>query len=404
MNSTSIFAQSSTKTRSTHLQSLKNRRKLWLKVHLWLGLGLGLFLAIFGLTGSVLVFWQELDRALNPQLFRSQSVTGTARRTIDEIVTAAINEAPKGWQSLYYEEPVDENENVLVFFHYDQPNQQTIDAESFNVAVNPYSAQVMGHRVFYHAWNPLKHCFIGFIFKLHYAMLLGSTGVLVVGAMAVLLFVSVLSGFIVWWPLTGKWRRALTIKPRASIERFNHDLHQTTGFYSAIVVIALLVSGVYFNLPEQFRWLVNCVSSVTEEPAFTVQQPFLLKDWQSLSLRAQAEAGGGKPHYFTFTGSRLERFTACYRDVIELVGYGITDRCLVFNRDNGQLMQIIDPAHGSAGDVFLQWQWPLHSGKAFGWPGRILVFITGLVCPLLFITGLVRWLQKRSVKQIHAKL
>jgi len=27
--------------------------------------------------------------------------------------------------------------------------------------------------------------------------------------------------------------------------------------------------------------------------------------------------------------------------------------------------------------------------------GRILVFITGLACPVLFVTGVIRWLQKR---------
>ncbi|MFZ2452500.1 MAG: PepSY-associated TM helix domain-containing protein [Methylovulum miyakonense] len=42
---------------------------------------------------------------------------------------------------------------------------------------------------------------------------------------------------------------------------------------------------------------------------------------------------------------------------------------------------------------------PLHSGKAFGWTGRILVFLSGLACPLLFVTGFIRWQQKRRAKQ-----
>lgn len=50
-------------------------------------------------------------------------------------------------------------------------------------------------------------------------------------------------------------------------------------------------------------------------------------------------------------------------------------------------------------DVFLQWQWPLHSGRVFGWTGRILVFISGLLCMLLYVTGVIRWLQKRKAKK-----
>jgi uncharacterized iron-regulated membrane protein len=62
-----------------------------------------------------------------------------------------------------------------------------------------------------------------------------------------------------------------------------------------------------------------------------------------------------------------------------------------------------DPAHGSGGDVFIQWQWPLHSGQAFGWTGRILVFVFGLICPLLFATGVIRWLQKRRAKRLKPR-
>ncbi len=41
--------------------SLKQRRKFWLDIHLWLGLSLGFFMAIFGLTGSILVFHAEIN-------------------------------------------------------------------------------------------------------------------------------------------------------------------------------------------------------------------------------------------------------------------------------------------------------------------------------------------------------
>ncbi len=41
-------------------------RKLWLKLHLGLGLVAGLVLAIAGLTGSLLAFYLEIDAWLNP--------------------------------------------------------------------------------------------------------------------------------------------------------------------------------------------------------------------------------------------------------------------------------------------------------------------------------------------------
>ncbi|MDD4905300.1 MAG: PepSY-associated TM helix domain-containing protein [Methylobacter tundripaludum] len=57
-------------------------------------------------------------------------------------------------------------------------------------------------------------------------------------------------------------------------------------------------------------------------------------------------------------------------------------------------MKVQDPSTRSiAGQTFVEWQWPLHSDRAFGWTGRILVFLTGLI----------RWLQKRKTNKLKNK-
>jgi len=55
-------------------------RRTWLRramfqVHLWTGVGIGLYAAIIGLTGSALVFRTEIESALAPQIFRPGPVT-----------------------------------------------------------------------------------------------------------------------------------------------------------------------------------------------------------------------------------------------------------------------------------------------------------------------------------------
>ncbi|WP_426994252.1 PepSY-associated TM helix domain-containing protein [Methylomonas sp. CM2] len=388
--------------RTARLEGLKARRKLWLKVHLWLGLSLGLFLALIGLTGSVLVFWQEIDRALNPALYVSARAGGD-HQSLDSIFAAAERVAPPAWESAWADAPTAANGNYVFGFYYPSGSQSPESAQSLNIAIDPYTAEPAGRRVFYHASNPLKHSLMGFFFKLHYALLLGDTGVTVVGIFGVLFLVSVLSGLILWWPLTGKWRRVLTIKRRASRERFNHDLHQSAGFYSLAVMLALLVSGIYFNLPEQFRWLVGQFSELSPEPPMPAHaSPGQAGALDRAIERARRDFPGGVAQYYTWEGGTHRRFQACYRDVESLRYKVVNDRCLVFDPASGELLQVQDAEHGSAGDVFMLWQWPLHSGRVFGWTGRILVFVTGLLCPLLFATGLIRWLQKR--KSAKAKL
>ena len=93
-------------------------------------------------------------------------------------------------------------------------------------------------------------------------------------------------------------------------------------------------------------------------------------------------------------------YTVCKDDVQE-PGSLIHRRCVVIDQYSGKILDVDDPSIGTAGEVFTHWQWPLHSGQAFGWTGRILVFLSGLACPVLFVTGIIRWLQKRKAKQIH---
>ena len=43
-------------------------RRAFLTLHQWIGLAAGLFLIVIGVSGSALVFENEIDRALNPAL------------------------------------------------------------------------------------------------------------------------------------------------------------------------------------------------------------------------------------------------------------------------------------------------------------------------------------------------
>jgi uncharacterized iron-regulated membrane protein len=390
-------------TKQNRLIRLKTRRKLWLNVHLWLGLGFGLFLAVIGLTGSVLVFWHEIDAAINPSLYEATPSKNQNQKPIDDIITVAKQAAPKGWNSIWLDAP-QKNGNYVFGFYYPEASLPPEQVESLNIAVSPHTAEVVGRRVFYHAWNPLKHSFVGFFFKLHYAMFLGETGVIIVGVLSVLFLISVMTGLILWWPLTGNWKRVLTIKRRASSERFNHDLHQNAGFYSLIMLLALLMSGMCFNLPDQFRWLVESFSKLTPD---VQAQAIVLPDKTSKPIettlaKAQALYPNGKPHYYSFCSGENSTITACFKEIPSLRSKVLDMGCVVIDPQNSAILQIKDPAHGSAGDVFMQWQWPLHSGLAFGWTGRILVFISGLLCPVLFVTGVIRWLQKRKAKVRHS--
>jgi uncharacterized iron-regulated membrane protein len=390
---------SSQNSRKTRLDRLKKRRRIWLKVHLYLGLSAGAILVIIGLTGSLLAFWQPLEAWLNPQWLRVEvPATGeNGRLSLSEIVAAADAAAPPGaHRHEAYFPSVPER---AFWFFYTGPEIAPGKADMLNVFVDPYTGRVTGTRVWYHADNPLKHCFMGFVFKLHYALLAGTTGEVIVGILGIILTVSVLTGLIVWWPLTGKWYRALTIKPRASVERFNHDLHQTFGIYSTPVLLALFISGIYFSLPDPFIWLVKRFSPVSlprdfmSDPA-AGRTPISPDEALARVLRICPDE---QPYWFSVPDT--ERGIYLFTLNQPVAGWFSGRHQLALDQYSGEILGDLSPSSGRAGQILVQWQWSLHSGHALNTPGQILISFVGLACPVLFATGFIRWRQKCQVKK-----
>jgi uncharacterized iron-regulated membrane protein len=77
---------------------------------------------------------------------------------------------------------------------------------------------------------------------------------------------------------------------------------------------------------------------------------------------------------------------------------GVGPARLYFDGQDGRTLGERVPWTGTAADIFVQAQFPLHSGRILGLPGRILISIMGLVVAALSVTGVVIWLRKRRAR------
>jgi uncharacterized iron-regulated membrane protein len=394
----SIIAQHATNPR---LSRLKTRRKHWLAVHLWLGLSLGFLLSIYGVTGSILVFHEEIDEWLNSGLLTvTAPEPAAAYRPLAEIFEAGRKAMP----AVFATYP--RNAEAAFKLRYIVAAADGA-AETWQVAVDPYTAKVTGKRLQARSDSLIPKTFIDFMFKLHYALLIPSQDVstVVVGLSGALLIISVLTGVIVWWPLTGRWRQALTVKCKASAERLHYDLHKTAGFYTALVMVPVLFSGVYMVLPHNVVPVLELFSPVTyrywfhSTPPTSNAQAIGMDEAVAIALQRYPT---GRPHFIYGAPTPTKAYTVC-QDGVDAPGSLLQRRCLVIDRYSGKILDADDPTTGTAGEVFTHWQWPLHSGRAFGMTGRILVFLTGLACPLIFVTGVIRWQQKRQAKKLKPR-
>ncbi|PWB82827.1 MAG: hypothetical protein C3F11_09850, partial [Methylocystaceae bacterium] len=59
-----------------------------------------------------------------------------------------------------------------------------------------------------------------------------------------------------------------------------------------------------------------------------------------------------------------------------------------------EILQVPNPRDFIPGERFLEWQFPLHTGEAFGDAGRAFICIFGFVPALLFVAGALPWRRK----------
>lgn len=356
-------------------------RRLVLQVHLWLGLVAGALLALVSLTGSLLVFHYEIDAALNPdwmaapadgEVIGPSSALAAARAAAGDI---AVLHLPRPDRPVYVAEAPGEHRNAELF----------IDAGT---------GAIRGRR------DP-DASVMGVVYDLHNALLLGDNGELTVGFVGVAALVSLATGLYLWWPRKRKFRQALTLKRRAGPVRRNYDWHRVLGAWSLPILVVLFFSGVYLAFPNTVSGLVGTITPLTPfSPPPASGEPAGRND-----IGADGALAAARSHWPEAAARSI------YPPVGGLDAWLITlqrpgdprlyaaSSGVAVHRYTGEIVSTLDPQHGTVGDAVINWQYPLHTGEAFGLAGRVAVLLFGLLPPLMLVTGYRIWRAKATPRR-----
>ncbi len=278
-----------------------------------------------------------------------------------------------------------------------RPTSARPEGEAWVTLVDPRTARVTGEHRDDHNCAPGGGSFMSLMLQVHTALLLGPHGVHVVGAVAVLALLSVVSGLWLWWPPTGRLRHALAFKWNGSRARRLYDLHKHAGFCSACALIVLLGTGLYLTWPKPIEAAVSLVSPFAAWPGDVRSEPAAGRAPLSLSQAVAAADlvfSDGQIMGVSLPAGPADTYCVRRRAPGE-VTRAYTHRQVWIDQYSGGVRAVTDPRTYNAGTKFLEWQYPVHSGEAFGLVGELAVFAAGLVPALLFVTGIIRWRAKR---------
>jgi uncharacterized iron-regulated membrane protein len=368
-------------------------RKPWLKIHLYLALAVGLWFALLGVTGSLNVFYIEIDEWLN-----RETLTAAPRgeyQSLNSIMDAVRSVHPTRQDSWQLNMPRHERGMLTAWYHKPKETEHMFFGP-LAVSVNPYTAEIVANRF----WGD---DIATWIYELHADLWLGKLGFQLVGIVGCLMIISLATGLYLWWPTPSRIKIAFTVKTGASAHRTLFDLHRVVGIYSLVVLLALAGSGVYLVFKDPVAALVGLFSPVQEKPLADKEvKSRRVAGAAPIALdRAVAIAQG------VFPDAKLRSVTTpanpdgFYRVDMRQPGeanlYNHSSRVWL-DQYSGEILAVRDPNRFSAGETFLNVLWPLHSGEAFGLVGRILVCLAGLAPGALLVTGLALWWRKQRAR------
>lgn len=343
-------------------------KKLLLQLHLCLGLAASLFLIVLSLTGAVMVFENELNRAVNPHLL---TASPGGRPLPWEQVRRDVERQEPAWRVQRMYMPATDSDSTYVRL----ASRST--GVTREIYVNQYTGAILGRK-------ELGNQLIWKIHELHINLAEGYAGSQVVAAASVALLFLSLSGLYLWWP-----RRIFRFRMSPQAGHTNYDLHRVLGFWSSLAMFLFAVTGINLHIQTG-----GTLFNMMDAKASAVNLPGHGATADEMIAAASEAVPGARPMRISFWGGK--------RPVLVQ---------LRFPEDHtpaGRTNVTLDPRTGrvltvessrTAPVVFtalIEWNREIHTGTIFGMPSRIAAAVFSLLLAALAITGPLIWLNRRA--------
>lgn len=360
-------------------------RRLVVKLHLYIGLFVGLLLVVTGLSGSVLVYREELEALAHPHLLVSD---GAGERVAVADVVAAVQRAYPADKPFAIRMPHAPHETYLVKLN---------SAHDRFVYVDPYSGGILGS----HRQNESA---LGWLSLLHTELLAGEAGETALGIGGLLLLGLGATGVVLWWPRNRKLSQGFKVRWSAHWKRLNFDLHRASGIYAAVFLLATAFTGAALVFDKSFAGLINAMTGSLPRAALP------------LSIDPVAGAPALPLDLLLHRADRVWPATTTWINLPQTPQMPVTIRkklaqeshpngrsFVYLDQYTGRILGVENALTAPLGTRIFNTFYPIHIGVIGGMPTRVVQIALGLMPAILFMTGFVMWKNRRKGKRAYGR-
>lgn len=380
----------------------KTFKKIASQLHLWLGVSSGLVVFIVALTGSILVFEEELEPVIYPQFHVVEAPKDQSPLPLDKLRSTVASAYPQQRIARIEIEP--HPGRTIIFGLVKGKKEKDV----FSVAVNPYNAQITDTR-------RENDSFFHIVLQLHRYLCMGDTGKAITGVATILFIVIMITGLVLWWPNRKQTKQRFTIKWNAKFKRLNWDLHAVFGFYVLPFTFLIALTGLVWS----YKW-VNSMIFLTFDgkPQQKREVPANIGTVNALSIGDNALTNGTNravgtlakivtethrllphPGRIQLTLPESDSLSITVSKVNENASISNVVDFLYFDQTDGKLISKRLYDDETTGMKVRRLVFPIHTGSIWGWPTKVLALIVALITATLPVTGVIIWIGRKFKKK-----
>jgi len=243
--------------------------------------------------------------------------------------------------------------------------------------------------------------------KLHVSLALGTTGKVLLFLEALGLSFLAISGVWLWWPKGRRFKPALKVNWHASAARLIRDLHVVPGVLVAVALLACSLAATLLVGEPLIKPLVAMIAPTGPDLALPRLPPVAPGQQASISWQQGLEVLQQR-----FPDGRLRQMRP-FGPQGRMVGVLFvaenefnprSHHYAGIDRFTGEVHVLMDASARPAGERFMDWFLPVHSGEIYGAARPVVVTTVGLALLALSITGvLMWWRQRQSLRRSRAR-
>ncbi|MBB5635096.1 putative iron-regulated membrane protein [Pedobacter cryoconitis] len=376
-------------------------KNIWRNIHLWLGLAAGLIFFTECLSGTLLVFEDEITEALHASRYQVNQVSQAI--PLDSLANTVRMKMPKGKISTIkvYSNPYRTVEINVKEKKGKEKGGGKRGGKGIILFLNPYTAEITGQL------NPAAPTFFSFMLDLHQSLLTGKVGKTILGISTFVVLIILITGMVLWFPKKRKQLKArLKVKTDGSWKRINHDLHVVLGFYCSFFILILLVT----SLSWSFKWANTALYTITgSKPGFPEKVKSLSPQGsvKTISYQQALEAGRkqfSKAPYWSISMPKQAdepiTITSASTDALHRNGFDN----LSLDQRTGAILQVSLLKDMPGGWQLRRYMKPVHTGAIGGIPTKLMAFFVSLISATFPVTGTILWLNRMRKKKKTVQL